>query len=124
MVASAATAGTASPLVCTASWPTDAAVVLLDQLRERGVRLHYHGDVDPTGLVLTEHHRRRFGARPWRMGVVDYLAAVPAASRVIAADATIPATPWDPALADAVREHRRVVYEEQVVELLLSDLSG
>jgi hypothetical protein len=56
------------------------------------------------------------------MGARDHLAAVDEA--VVTADpgVTIPPTPWDPALADAVREHRRVVYEEQVVGVLLRDL--
>jgi uncharacterized protein (TIGR02679 family) len=122
IVAAAAAASVSAPLVCTASWPTHAAVLLLDQLRSGGAHLHYHGDMDPTGLVLTEHHRRRFGAQPWRMGASDYLAAVGAATVSIEDGTTIPATPWDPALADAVRTHRRVVFEEQVLDDLLADL--
>jgi uncharacterized protein (TIGR02679 family) len=122
VVAAAVAAGSTVPLVCTASWPTHAAVLLLDQLRSRGARLHYHGDMDPTGLVLTEHHRRRFEAQPWRMGVNDYLAAVGAATVPIEDGIPIPATPWDPALADAMRTHRRVVFEEQVLDDLLADL--
>ncbi len=122
VVAAVADAGIRRPLVCTASWPTQAGVVLLDQLRAAGARLHYHGDIDPTGLVLAEHHRTRFGASPWRLTADDYLAAVEDATVVIAADATVPATPWDPSLADAVRTHRRVVFEEQVVAVLLDDL--
>jgi uncharacterized protein (TIGR02679 family) len=116
--------GITSPLVCTASWPTHAGVLLLDQLRAGGAQLHYHGDIDPTGLALTEHHRRRFGALPWRMGAGDYLAAVDDAVVSVDPAVAIPPTPWDPDLADAVREHRRVVYEEQVIEILLRDLQG
>jgi uncharacterized protein (TIGR02679 family) len=122
VVAAAAAARVAAPLVCTASWPTHAAVLLLDQLRSSGARLRYHGDMDPTGLVLTEHHRRRFGAQPWRMSAGDYLAAVGAATVTIDVDTSVPPTPWVPALADAVRAHRRVVFEEQVVDDLLADL--
>jgi uncharacterized protein (TIGR02679 family) len=99
-------------------------VLLLDQLRAGGAQLSYHGDMDPTGLALTEHHRRRFGARPWRMGGRDYLAALDEAVVTVDPAVTIPPTPWDPDLADAVREHRRVVYEEQVIEVLLRDLRG
>jgi uncharacterized protein (TIGR02679 family) len=122
VLAAAAAAGITMPLVCTASWPTHAGVLLLDQLRAGGVRLHYHGDMDPTGLVLTEHHRRRFDAQPWRMDASDYLAVVGDAVVTIDPATTIPATPWDPALADAVREHRRVVFEEQVLDDLLAAL--
>jgi uncharacterized protein (TIGR02679 family) len=122
VIAAAAARGLSAPLVCTASWPTHAGVLLLDQLRAGGVRLHYHGDMDPTGLVLAEHHRRRFDAQPWRMGAADYLAAVEAAVVPIDPATAIPPTPWDPALADAIRQHRRVVFEEQVVDVLLGDL--
>jgi uncharacterized protein (TIGR02679 family) len=124
VIAAATDAGVTRPLVCTASWPTQAGVLLLDQLRDAGARLHYHGDVDPTGLVLAEHHRQRFGARPWRMSAADYLAAVGAATTPIDPGTAIPATPWDPALAEAVRVYRRVVFEEQVVDLLLADLGA
>jgi uncharacterized protein (TIGR02679 family) len=123
VVAAAADAGVSRPLVCTASWPTQAGVLLLDQLRERGVRLHYHGDVDPTGLVVAEHPPRTLCAHPRRVGAADYLAAVGAATTPIDATTSIPPTPWDQALAEAVREHRLVVYEEQVVDQLLADLS-
>lgn len=122
VLAAAADAGVARPLVCTASWPTQAGVLLLDQLRDAGARLHYHGDVDPTGLVLAEHHRQRFGARPWRLSAGDYLDAVGAATTPIDPAVAIPPTPWDPALAEAVCMHRRVVFEEQVVDRLLTDL--
>jgi Protein of unknown function C-terminus (DUF2399) len=33
------------------------------------------------------------------------------------------ATPWCPALAEAMREERRVVHEEAVAHLLLADLT-
>jgi hypothetical protein len=56
------------------------------------------------------------------MGASDYLAAVDEAVVTVDDGVTIPPTPWDPDLADAVREHRRVVYEEQVIEVLLRDL--
>jgi uncharacterized protein (TIGR02679 family) len=124
VVAAAAAAGVAAPLVCTASWPTHAAVLALDQLRAGGARLHYHGDLDPTGMVLAEHHLRRFEASPWRLGASDYLAAVGDAVVTIDPDVAVPPTPWDPALAVAVREHRRVVYEEQVIDVLLGDLQA
>lgn len=122
VVAAVAGAAIPRPVVCTASWPTQAGVLVLDQLRAAGARLHYHGDIDPTGLVLAEHHRTRFGASPWRLTADDYLDAVPDATVPIAAEVSVPPTPWDPTLADAVRAHRRVVFEEQVMAVLLDDL--
>jgi uncharacterized protein (TIGR02679 family) len=110
------------PVVCTSSWPTDAVVVLLDQVRASGASLHYHSDLDGAGLALTGHLIRRFGATPWRMSVDDYLAAVDGARMPLMVDGPLPETPWDPALREAMLEHRRVVYEEQVVDTLLGDL--
>lgn len=111
------------PVVCTSSWPTDAVVLLLDQVRASGASMHYHSDLDGAGLALTGHLIRRFGAAPWRMSVGDYLAAVDGARMPLVTDGPLPETPWDPALREAILEHRRVVYEEQVVDTLLNDLA-
>lgn len=123
VLAAAASRGVSGvPLVCTASWPTEAGVLLLDQLRSAGVALRYHSDLDATGLALTGHLARRFGASPWRMTAADYLAAVDDA-RIALAPTELPPTPWDPALRTAMQRHARVVFEEQVVDVLLEDLT-
>lgn len=114
------------PVVCTSSWPADAAVLLLDQLRAGGTALRYHSDFDPTGLLLTEHMRQRYGAEPWRMGARDYLAAVDALPTsdepVTFVEAAVPPTPWDPALAEVMRVRRIPVYEEQILEDMAQDV--
>ena len=111
-----------APIVCSSSWPTDAVVELLDQLTASGTTLHYHSDLDGSGLALTGHLLRRFGAVPWQMGAHDYLEAVGSARMPLVTDGSLPETPWDPDLRQVMLEHRRVVYEEQVVDRLLWDL--
>lgn len=100
----------------------DAAVALLDLLRDAGARLRHHGDLATGGLAITEHVLAAWGAEPWRMGAADYLAAVArtpgAPLRGAVADAS-----WDPALAPALREGGVAVEEELVVADLLADLA-
>ena len=122
IVEAARLAGVQAPLVCTASWPTEAAVLLLDQLRVGGTELRYHSDLDPTGVVLTSHLVERFGVRPWRMTAADYLAAAPASRSSREATSGLPPTPWDPELREAMARHGHVVFEEDVIGVLLDDL--
>ncbi|MBB5157678.1 TIGR02679 family protein [Saccharopolyspora phatthalungensis] len=108
------------PLITTSGWPNSAATSLLRQLAESGVRLRYHGDFDGEGLRIAAHIFARTGARPWAMSAADYLAAV----RPGRPDpGTITDAPWDPALSEALREHRATVSEEHVADRLLADLT-
>ncbi|MBC7560681.1 MAG: DUF2399 domain-containing protein, partial [Dermatophilaceae bacterium] len=62
----------------------------------------------------------RRSVEPWRMSAADYLAAPgggPLTGREVA-------TPWDPALATAMRERGHAVHEERVVDVLLADWNG
>ncbi|MCW2681846.1 MAG: hypothetical protein JWM62_3247, partial [Frankiales bacterium] len=95
-------------VVCTAGWPAAVALDLLDRL---GVRLSYHGDFDWRGVEICSWLTARRGVEPWRMTGADYLTATgggPLTGREAA-------TPWDPTLADAMRERGVAVHEEQVV---------
>ncbi len=67
---------------------------------------------------------REHGARPWRFGAADYVAAV--------RTATSPGRPlegkpieasWDEALAAAMQHHRISVAEEATAASLLQDLN-
>lgn len=124
IVEAARLAGIRAPLVCTASWPTEAAVLLLDQLRSAGVELRYHSDLDATGLVLTAHLVARFGAHPWRMTADDYAAGSRESGTPLPDVARLPSTPWEPALREAMARAGVVVYEEDVVDILLNDLAS
>nr|WP_255673037.1 TIGR02679 family protein [Glycomyces amatae] len=109
------------PLVCVSGWPSAAAIRLLDLLGRSGSPLRYHGDFDPAGIRIAAMVMERFGARPWRMGATDYLAA-PVDGVGFAAEAVCE-TPWDPALAVAMRRRLAAVSEEQQIEALLADLA-
>ncbi|MDZ7592352.1 MAG: TIGR02679 family protein [Rubrivivax sp.] len=112
-----------APLVCTEGMPAAAQRTLLWQLAAAGAMLHYHGDFDWPGLRIAGQVLREHGAHPWRLGAVDYLAAVARAPRPGRAldDAAVD-TPWDAALAAAMRQERLAIDEEAVAETLLADL--
>jgi uncharacterized protein (TIGR02679 family) len=112
-----------APLVCTEGMPAAAQRTLLWQLAAAGAVLHYHGDFDWPGLRIAGQVLREHGARPWRMGAADYLAAVARAPRPgrTLADAAVD-TPWDAALAAAMRQERLAIDEEALAETLLADL--
>ncbi|WP_098009534.1 TIGR02679 family protein [Streptomyces sp. sk226] len=111
------------PLVCTSGWPNSAAVQLMRLLADRGADLRYHGDFDGEGIRIAAYVLEKTGARPWRMTATDYRSAVarhargPRPGRVTGA-------PWDPELADAMRERDMAVAEELVADTLLKDLAA
>jgi len=111
-----------APLVCVNGQYATPAKILLRQLSTAGARLHYHGDFDAGGLAIA---RRVFAehpaARPWRMSAADYLDAPK--GKPIAGASTL-SSPWEPSLADAMRQHKRAVHEEAIAEHLLQDLAA
>lgn len=111
-----------APLVCTDGMPSGAQQTLLGQLAAAGARLRYHGDFDWGGLTIGNFVMREFGARPWRFGTADYLAA--ASEHGIAFHGGRPvAAQWDDALAGAMTDRGIAVHEEGVAELLMLDLA-
>ncbi|HET7326232.1 MAG TPA: TIGR02679 family protein [Nocardioidaceae bacterium] len=110
-----------APLVCGGGHLSGAARKLLRILAEAGAVLRYHGDFDWAGLTIAGTVVDRYGALPWRLDAAHYLTAVragagsPLQSR--AAD-----SPWEPALAEAMGEHRVRIEEEHVLDDLLGDL--
>jgi uncharacterized protein (TIGR02679 family) len=125
LIAEAAGRGwSGAPLVCSSGRPTVAVVTLLRQLGAAGATLFQHADFDPAGLAISAWLRLRAGTTPWRMTVGDYLAASAARRSAQPVHAPVPPTPWDPALADAMRAQGAVVYEEQLRSVLLAGASG
>jgi hypothetical protein len=51
--------------------PSVAATLLLQELRNAGSQLHYHGDFDWPGLAVAGSVISS-GALPWRFGAADY----------------------------------------------------
>ncbi len=108
-----------APLVCVNGQFATPAKTLLRQLAAAGARLRYHGDFDAGGLVIARRVLAFPGAASWRFGAADY-AAAPKGKALLATKGF--ATPWDPALAEAMRRDGRAVHEEAVAEALLGDL--
>jgi uncharacterized protein (TIGR02679 family) len=111
-----------APLVCTDGMPSAAQQTLLGQLAAAGARLRYHGDFDWGGLTIGNFVMREFGAKPWRFGTTDYLAA--ASEHGIALRGGRPVTAqWDDALAGAMTDRGIAVHEEGVAEIMMMDLA-
>lgn len=113
-----------APLVCTEGRPSVAAVRLLDALVAGGQVLHHRGDFDWAGLRIAGALLMRLGSRPWRFGAGDYEAARRHRQGVAPSLVGAPApSPWDPALASAMAAAGEVVFEEELLEVLVADLS-
>jgi uncharacterized protein (TIGR02679 family) len=103
-------------LVCTEGNPSTACMELL---RRCHGPMRARADFDPAGLRIATALVRRFGAQPWRMSAADYLTA-PGGPEL---GEGCPDAPWDPELGPAMRARRRVVYEEELTELLVGDIA-
>ncbi|MGB8843289.1 MAG: TIGR02679 family protein [Aliidongia sp.] len=112
-----------APMICTDGMPAAAQQCLLSQLVQAGAQLHYHGDFDWPGVHIGNHVMREHGAKPWRFGAADYLAAVrtaPSQAQSLG-EKTVEAS-WDEALSRAMQEQRIAIAEEAVAGSLLQDL--
>jgi len=115
----------AKPLVCTEGMPAAAQRTLLGQLVSVGARLHYHGDFDWPGLTIGNHMICAYGARPWRFGVTDYLAAVKSVGgRGRALGSADVEAHWDDGLAPAMRRQDLAIDEEAVAMVISTDLEA
>jgi uncharacterized protein (TIGR02679 family) len=114
-----AAAGVDRPVACLSGNPAAAGIALLTRAAVR-----YHGDFDWPGIAIA---RRVFdrGARPWRFGHADYLAAIerlPADGR-LGLTGRAEVTPWDDELSAAMAAADIAVHEEAIMDQLLADLS-
>jgi len=113
-----------APLVCTEGMPSAAQQALLSQLAKSGAHLNYHGDFDWPGIRIGNYVLQTFGAQPWQFGAPAYIAAAQAGASVrqklkgSEAEAS-----WDANLTAAMRTHRALVSEENVIDQLLPDLN-
>lgn len=103
------------PLVCSSGRPTVAVVTLLRQLGAAGATLHQHADFDAAGLSITAWLADRAGTTPWRMTAADYQAGLASLDDVAgSALGPLPATPWDPGLAERMTAAGVALYEERL----------
>lgn len=125
LVEAAAERGLDCCVVATNGNPTTAVTTLVQQLRESGARLWYHGDFDAAGLAICQR-MHNLGCRPWKMDAKDYQEAVTRAERDgVRLDRDSKAcgpTPWDPALEELFGTRRLIVHEEFVLDRVLEDL--
>lgn len=91
-----ATSEAAVPVACTGGW----------------LRLRCHADFDPAGILIVRFLGDQVGAEPWGMTAERYLDAVERSS--VEFSGSVAETAWDPALAEAMRAHRKAVFEEDV----------
>ncbi len=114
-------------LLCTVGTPSAAEIDAIGRLASTGWQVAVRADFDQAGL---NHVAALLAgvptARPWRMSAADYrrsLADIPAGDRIRLDTATLPPTPWDPALLSAMKEHGLAGYEESLIGKLLADLT-
>lgn len=110
------------PLVCVEGQPNSAVDELLALLSRSGATLRYHGDFDWGGLRIAQTVVERHGATPWRFATADYLEVAGGSAAPLGPRPAGVTSSWDPDLVDAMETTGRRVYEEQTLELLLSDL--
>ena len=118
-------AGYTGPIVCTSGWPSSDTQRLLELARDQGIELDYAGDYDSAGLAIANLMSMRFQVRVL-MTTGVYLAA-DLGRAPDWGNASVPPTPWDPGLANAIRDKRRVVYQEDPVvwrELMKREAAG
>ncbi len=109
-------------VVCRGGTPSVAVTQLIRAAANIGWTIAVSSDFEPRGLhgaIMLLRHLQAAG-RPWRLTVADYLAA-PAEGEPFT-PGQVPHTPWDPALADAMRQRRERVSEEARLADLLADL--
>lgn len=120
IIAAAANTGwDGPPIICSSGRPSIAVVALLRQLGALGAALHQHADFDTAGLGITTWLSSRAATTPWLMTADAYHAAVATQRDRPHLSGPLPATSWDPALANAMRQHGQAVYEEELTEQLL-----
>ena len=121
LVAAAAKPVPAS-VVCRGGTPSVAVTQLIHASANVGWTVAVSSDFEPRGLhgAITLLRYLQGAGRPWRLTAADYLTA-PAEGELFAPD-QVPHTPWDPALADAMRQRRERVSEEARLATLIADL--
>lgn len=120
IAAAAAQAWDGPPIICSSGRPSIAVVSLLRQLGALGATLHQHADFDVAGLSITAWLSSRAGTTPWLMTADAYRAAMVMQRDRPQLGAVIPATPWDPDLADVMEHYGQAVYEEELTDHLLA----
>ncbi|MET8028969.1 DUF2399 domain-containing protein [Streptomyces avermitilis] len=112
-------------LLCTVGTPSRTELDAVARLAATGWRIAVRADFDCAGLALVRAVLDMVPeAEAWRMTAADYTASLhpsPFEPGVLDLD-RLGDTPWEPALADAMRACGRPAYEEGLIDQLLADL--
>ncbi|MEU4196812.1 TIGR02679 family protein [Kribbella sp. NPDC026611] len=108
------------PLVCTSGWPSSAGILLLQQLRDAGTTVYYHGDFDGEGLRIAASVVARIGAVPWHLTTADYTREADSEGPPVG---HVTPVPWDDGLGAELARRGVTVPEERVAEALLDELA-
>ncbi|MGW6277069.1 TIGR02679 family protein [Kribbella sp. NPDC055071] len=111
---------TCPPLICTSGWPSSAGILFLEQLRDAGTVVYYHGDFDGEGLRIAASVVARIGATPWLLTTADYIHAAGGAGPPVG---RVTPVPWDADLGAELIRRGTSVPEERVAEALLDTLA-
>lgn len=116
--------GDAGPtLVCTDGVPNSAAMLVLTSLAEQGARVDFHTDFDWGGLRIGNLLASRVGALPWHLGESDYLDAVEKLNVTVPLTGRPVTAAWDHSLHEVMAARGIVIYEEQLIEAILENLT-
>jgi uncharacterized protein (TIGR02679 family) len=109
-------------VICRGGTPSVAVTRTIRAAVEAGWIIAVSSDFEPRGLhgAITLLRQVQAAGRPWRLAAADYLAG-PAEGEPFRPD-QVPDTPWDPALADAMRQRCERVSEEARLADLIADM--
>ena len=115
--------GRCTALVCVEGIPSTAALELLSRFRDGGTQIRFHADFDWGGVRIGNLLTEQLGAIPWRFTTSDYEAALVNASEAVPLKGASAGAIWDPDLEPAMLSAGRAVFEEQMIPILIDDLS-
>jgi uncharacterized protein (TIGR02679 family) len=117
------TTNTPVRMLCTSGTPSTLEATAIGRLHDAGWQVTVRADFDEAGLKhVTGLLAAAPSATPWRMTSADYLAAVDHLSDLRLRRPDQLHTPWEPALADAMRRTGIPAFEEALLPTLLDDL--
>ncbi len=108
-------------LLCMSGTPSAVEVAAIARLFDAGWQVAPRADFDVAGIAhVSAVLRAAPSSRPWRMGASDYEKSLRNGGG--ASLAQVPDTPWEPALATAMRAQGLATFEEVLLPDLLADL--
>ena len=114
-----------APIICTHGQLRMASWRLLDLLVQVNCTLYYSGDIDPEGLVIAEHLKKRYQERVvfWRMDSESYKTSLSNEdiSDRLSKLYSISSPEWDE-LISLIRNVKMAGYQEAIVLHLISDI--